>query len=501
MDDRTLERRSAMRRQSAAWMTYAVVGMFTLSSIFAGQPLLAQGQAKRTVNIAVVGFQPTTQTAETDVIEGIGAYLKGRPDLRLMPSEAVNSFLTSLELQQDAQARGELKQGEEFYKKGKKAYELLKVEEAVGHFESALTVFNQSMPFMESNRYLLLTHLYLGMSKILLKRNDEGRAHIRTMLVLDPQRNTRSLNAKFFPPDIIAIYNKLKKSVQAETKASINLSIEYGGMAEQGGARVLLDGNRVGVAPYQATGIVAGKHQLTVYKRGFERWSQTVELKSGNNNVQASLRRWVPFRSVVDPSGDLSAQTQLKKISGGLQAEVLILGQLEVVDKQKQSIMVRGQLYNVASGEFSKLENLPLEEPSLAKQRGFRLGKQLMDNLTAQGDVIAAGANAFAGAPSTVAPGEGDFKPLTPPTGNVDEKLQPKAVEELPSIRDHELPESFRKQPLPSIERKPPFYKRRNFWLIAGGAVVVLGAGVLLFTDIAKSDADNNILVIDNPGN
>jgi hypothetical protein len=48
---------------------------------------------------------------------------------------------------------------------------------------------------------------------------------------------------------------------------------------------------------------------------------------------------------------------------------------------------------------------------------------------------------------------------------------------------------------------RTPFYKEPLFWWIVGGAAVAGVGGVLLFTDVAKTDADNNVLVIGNPGN
>jgi tetratricopeptide (TPR) repeat protein len=464
---------------------------------FSLPPLSAQVNS-RTITIAVVGFQPTISPLENDLIEGMHAYLKWRADLKVIPSDSIGTFITTQELKQDSSARAELNRAEELYKQGKKAYELLKIDQAIQYFEQSLSMFNKTLPYLESNRYLLMTYLYLGMSKISLKRVDEGRRDIRSMLAIDPQRQKRTLNTKFFPPDIIATYRKLKKEVVTQANASLNVAVD------QIGARVLLDGNRLETAPVTIASLVPGAHRLTVYKRGFERWSENIEVKSGANNVTVKMERWVPFKTVAGAS-PLGEHTALFRSAGeSLRASVLILGNVENTAKNstannsndRRSYSIRTQLHGLNNGEFSSIETEKIDDLGQAKQRGFRLAKLLLDHLTAQGEVMPPTAGAIAGAAN-------GFQSMEPDKAAPD-KLAPQSPQSNESPNIIQTPEQFvYKEPTPPKVRelRTPFYKEPLFWWIVGGAAVAGVGGVLLFTDVAKTDADNNVLVIGNPGN
>ncbi len=462
------------------WFVVFLVPIFAFQSLlfsFASFDRLAVAQSAP--EIAIVGFQPAVEAVERDLLEGLSSYLQGQANVRVVSAESVNSFLTKMELKETSDAQTKLKQAEESFRAGKRAYELLKADVAVREFTAALRAFEKSMAYLESNRYLLMAYLYLGMSKFLRKKTKEGRDAIRAMIVLDPKRASRKLSAKFFPPKIISTYEDIKQEVLANSKATL----EVNSTPER--ARVLLDGVRVGRTPYKATGLSAGKHYVSVYKRGFARWSQAVTLKPGKNSVDAELKRNLAYPPVERRALFISQSTALQQTAKQLGADILLLATLQAAPAKKSAYQIKGQLFSASTGSFSRVEVLQVENSGLAKQRGFRFGKILLDNLNEQGAVV----------PWTR--GSGDRLAKQEPQSGREADLQVPALSDVPGITETDIPELAEWQAI-KRSRKKPFYKSTWFWVVVG-AVVAGGAGVLVFTDIGKSDADHNILVIDNP--
>ena len=458
-------------KQLRPFIAVATIFFFSCSLVL---PTAVFGQAKSKPKVAILGFQPTTTAMEEEVLEGLSAYLAGRQDIDVVPVASVKSFVTKQELKQNSKARQAIRKGEKFYKQGKASYEVLKINEAIGHFEAALKSFEQSIEFMESNKVLLTTYLYLGMSKILVKRKKEGRQDIRKMIVLDSKRDKRRLSKKFFPPDIIKTYGALKKDVQSKANGQVKIT------STPSGGRVLIDGLRVGQTPYEVSGMSAGEHTITVYKRGYDRWSKAVKIKAGDNNISAKLERAAVF-APVDPERDPFGLDRelLKQAADDIDADIFVLAVAE--DGRKGGLSVKGQLYSVRSGDLGALESLQVENDGVAKQRGFRFGKELLRSLDSRGKVIAQ---------------IGGKKTKKKKRSKDQGKPNDDSFTALPGGGDDF--QDFKGSAVASDSS--PFYKKWWFWAIVGGAVVAGGASLFLFTDTFNSGSGGNVLVIDNPG-
>ena len=444
------------------------------------RPIAAQ---EKQTDIAIVGFVPTVGAIEKDVIEGLETYLKGRQDVGLTPTSDVKSFITQHELKRTTAMRLRIKQAEELYKKGRKEYDQLKLDAAVATFRKALVTFEEVLPYLEKNRYLLSTHLYLGMCLLLQKKKKEGRAEIRQMVLLDLQREKRKLSSKFFSPDVIKNYESIKRDVMKDTAAQLVV------VANVDGARVYLDGRRLAGAPLKLSKLAEGEHRITVFRRGYERLTKIVQLKKGMNRINFELVRSVPFR-VVESNPMLSGGERpiFSEAKSRIAANVFILANAQPLSNK--GLLIKAQLYSTRSGEFSEVVEIEIDDESKAKQRGFRLGKQLLSNLNDQGDVLPVvwGKSKSQEILTTV---EKDSEPVASelsdqftalPTGDFD----PNQRQKMSDYRG-----SF-------VSEKKPFYKKWWFWTIVGGAAVA--GGGYFFIANSGSGSNDNVLVINNPG-
>ncbi|RPJ11062.1 MAG: PEGA domain-containing protein [Deltaproteobacteria bacterium] len=100
----------------------------------------------------------------------------------------------------------------------------------------------------------------------------------------------------------------LEVKAREKTRVEVSLRKPMGGIlvaAEPAGANVVIDGNRVGVSPYEGKGLAPGKHRVRVEKEGFEAWEKEVMVK-GNEQAQVTVKLRTIAGAVVirtEPSG------------------------------------------------------------------------------------------------------------------------------------------------------------------------------------------------------
>ena len=401
--------------------------------------------------VAIVGYRTKENTAENRVRSKMKFGDKDK--VRLVPDSVVAKYVRDLWELDSLDNRDRLKNAYKNFKKGKELYRKLKVDEAIVLLNSAVRGYREGLSSLRDNKYLLASHLYLGMALMIRGREKEGKEFIRQMIVLDAKRKRHRLPKEEFPPKIVQAHNKLTDQVSKGSMGTVVIQ------TTPKHAIVYFDGVKQPRSPMVIREVPVGDHFVMVEKAGHRQRSRRVVVKPGENKVRFNLEAWTPtdvypFQKRSDPL----TNTLLKNLANQLAAHILVLG--SIVTNSKGDKVLLGQLYDSRSKEFSKIESQKMSKGNIGGA-ATKLSKKLREHLSVSGYVVA--------------------------------ELSPGAEGEVLSTIEQRVEDERSSD---SIDKKP-LYKKWWFWAIVGG-VAAGGAGTF-FLIKQNSDPDFNVLAIDNP--
>ena len=179
----------------------------------------------------------------------------------------------------------------------------------------------------------------LGLANAGLGNMPAAKAAFRRCAVLDP---TRQLDPVNYPPQIVSLYEEVRKSAQADTQARLTINAPKG-------ATAWLDGRQVLDTASEIT-LPSGDHFLLVRAQSGEADFQALSLKPGEvKGATATLRPRAVGQPAADSSGRSRQTRELYRSIGQYvdRDPVLLAGVLP-------NGQVALQLYAPASGNFSK---------------------------------------------------------------------------------------------------------------------------------------------------
>lgn len=352
--------------------------------------------------------------------------------------------------------------------KGKKDYEQLEYDQALQELTVAKKEFIVNLSHLRSNRDLLDAHLYLGMTYIALSlesKNDKQKklaeSEFEKVVMLDPQRE---LSLRNYSPDVIQIYDKVKKKMIANNRITVTID------ANVPQAKVYLNGKLLGPTPIK-TRLIPGDYYFLAERKGMRSWSQLMKLKDPVEHVTANMQ---PTRENADWNGmfqiregaeqqtaDMGEVVNMSRSIGG---EIVFLTNLEEIDHQTRLL---GQLYDIRTQEYSQVAISEVgkspEDHSKPNRdiepAAYDLAKALASMIRPDGYLINSGQTLMGVDPSRVVP------------------------QKAPEVQEHQAPEA-------------KLYE--NWWFWAG--VVALGVGGYFAVNhyIGSSGSD---ITVDNKGN
>lgn len=408
--------------------------------------------------LAVVGFRTAETPAEAFLRSELFDEFNKSKRVRMVPEPLTNQIVEDVWAEDKSTSRQLIKDASANFNEGKKMYSQLSMEDAINSFNKAVVGYREGIGALRDNRYLLISHLYLGMALMVLGRKQEGQNFIREMIVLDANRNQRKLSQTEFPPEVIQTHRNVTKQVLGAPVG--NLSITY----KPSGAKVYVDAVLQGGKDKTTLDLPVGEHFVVVEKKGYRQFSKRVLIKPGNNPLNVELEEW-QLLSPYSPEkrNSLLATEDLFKLASDLSTNMLVLGSISTMSNGRSEVVA--QLFDIRTKEFSKIEKIEASESEL-QFSGRKLAKKLLESLSKTGSIV------MESSPSQEAASSRIRAPLPKQSAS-------------PVIREKD-----------SSKNSMAIHKQWWFWTALG--VVVVGAGGYFLLG-KKSDPSFNILEIDNP--
>ncbi len=397
---------------------------------------------------SLAGFRSSGTDLETQFRQVLWDRLKDLDRFKLVSDSIVNTQVGEMWSAEQKESSEVLDEAYKNYVKGKKQYENLDIDEAIKSLNAAVKGYREGIGALRENKYLLASHLYLGMALVIRGSVAEGKEYIRQMIVLDPGRVGHRPPAAVFPPKIVNLHQELTQEVLKGTTGAVSIRIK------PLGATIYLDGVEQGPSPVDIRNVPAGEHYIIAEKKGFSRFSKPLVVVAGNNLVDGRLEEW----SLVSPfpfamRGQESITDPLVKLGDDLNSHILVLG--KITDPAGDRASAAAQIFDVRSKEFSKIEAVALDRKRV-KKSAEELAKKLLADVTIDGLVIPQLKPELEAFPVTAEPGG------------------PKSV---------------------LIIVPSPFYETWWFWTIVGVAVAGGTAGIFLL----RSTPDYHVVNVGNP--
>jgi hypothetical protein len=332
------------------------------------------------------------------------------------------------------------------------------MEEAINSFNKSVVGYREGIGALRDNRYLLISHLYLGMSLMVLGRKQEGENFIREMIVLDSNRSQRKLSQTEFPPEVIQVHRNVTKQVLSAPIG--NLSVSF----KPTDAKVYVDAVLQEGKDKAEIALPVGEHFVVVEKKGFRQFSKRILIRPGSNPINVDLEEWQllsPYS--LERRNNLLATEDLFKLAADLSTNMLLLGNISSSGNGRST--VSAQLFDVRTKEFSKVERMEVADADV-QFSGRKIARRLLDHLSRTGSIIPE---------SVAAAGESGSRI----------KANPSKQTASPVVRERR-----------SSKEGLAIHKKWWFWTAVG--VVVAGAGGYFLLG-KKSDPSFNVLEIDNP--
>lgn len=429
-----------------------LVSLFTLTSFLGSQALAG--------SVPTVAVPPLGDSPDQRASDAIGKAFKAAGKVSVVDRAAVDRYLQT----QRKTVAGEIRPGREASEalaKGENAYRRLKIQEAVNWLTKAKLAYRKQLLDDESFQGLRAAQFHLAMTY--LASRDEARAteELREVVRLDPERNTRKLSEKLYPPSIRALYKKVRDETAKKPHGDLEVS------SAPAKAMVYVDGKAVGPAPVTVRSLPLGEHFVRIAAEGSETNFAPKFIVAGENRLEAELK---PL-AVIDPYktfGTVGATSEIDHRRAAFLDEMgLALGADIILFLTPGQAEVSGQLYDQRSQEVSPVVTDASPEGLVAK---------LVRCIDSEGYV---------------------FKPAEP-----EKRAEAAAEKKLPTQLQPDAEGTFSsqarapKESEPRTAKGPVWYRNPWIWAAVGGGLLVAGGlGILLFTDIGRSDSRSTLKV------
>lgn len=349
-------------------------------------------------------------------------------------------------------------------KEGQEAYRRLQIKRAIDLLTQAKLQFRKELYEEESFEGLRSAQFHLAMAFLASKETGRAKEELRDIYILDPQRRARKVSAKLYPPNIRNLYQEVQKEMSRKKQAELYIK------TKPPGAIVWVDGKTVGSSPVRVKRLPVGEHFLRLDLKGTDGFFGSKFVVEGSNQVDISLTSeksidMAKYFATVTSSNEIDHRRAafLDDLGVALGTDILLFlspGKAEV----------HGQLYDQRSQETSSIVKASAPEDLVAK---------LVQYLDAEGYVASVGEK---------------HKTKARPS----KKAVPLPTHLQPSQKKT-FTEQAQPQRIPKVDQAHPWYQNPWIWLAVGASVLVLGGSILLFTDLAKSDASKSNLTLTIP--
>jgi len=344
---------------------------------------------------------------------------------------------------------------------GQKAYRKLKITEATNLLKRAKTIYRNHLYDEESFQGLRAAQFHLAMAYLASKDRARAKEELREIVLLDPDRNTRKLSSKLYPPTIRNLYKETRDEIKKGESGNIEIK------SKPRGALVFMDGKNFGSTPVRIKKVPVGEHFFRLTLEGTDGHFGSKFIVEGKNRFTIELKavethNITHYFSVVRNSKDID-----HKRAAFLDEMGLTLGADIIIFLSPGQSKVKGQLYDQRSQEVSPIENASSPEKLVAK---------LLKYLDADGYV--ASPEEMIKAERQPAASHSKLSPRLTPNANQTFTDQTKAKPQLHTL---------------------PWYQNKWIWIGAGAGLLLVGGSVLLLTDIAKSNASSSNITVTIP--
>lgn len=228
--------------------------------------------------------------------------------------------------------------GRDALKEGKVLYDRAQPDQAIPVLEQASRQLAAGLATSTDVRDLHDALTLLGLANAGLGNQDAARAAFRRSVTLDP---TRQLDAVNYPPQIVALFEEVRKAAGAEVPGIISLSPPTGAEVWIDGRQVLTSGDLK---------LIPGEHHVLVKGAEGTGWFESVTLGPGERKALAQgLSPRAIGRPAADPAGRTRQTRDLYRSIGQYtdRDPVLLAG----IAANGQVAL---QIYAPASGNFSR---------------------------------------------------------------------------------------------------------------------------------------------------
>lgn len=360
---------------------------------------------------------------------------------------------------------GTLSAAEQKFRLGEEQYRKLKIKESINSLQEAKILFRQNLKSENAFEGLRSTQFYLAMAFQANNQEERAKDELRQVYVIDPERKTRKLPEKLYPPSIRTLLDDVKKEFSQKPTGDLEV------ISFPPGALAYVDGKSAGTTPATVKNLPVGEHFVRIVLDAKTDVSASKFVISGLNRFEPDLSVTLPqniyqFFQVVNPSEELDHHrvSFLDSMGVTLGAEIFVFltpGQQEVT----------GQLYDQRSQAVSS----PISEKS-----PDLLVKKLMALIDPSGYVVAA-------------PKAQD--PMKQPQNESSARASssPNFEPPTPSPLSEDLARQARRS------RDGSWFSRNKLYVYAGGGALLVGAGVFFALSALGGESSNSVLNVSIP--
>ena len=406
---------------------------------------------------AIVGFR-SENSAREDQLRKVLSKQVSSSDFRVLDSASIDRKLQNYTpSKKDPKMLAKIASAYEHYNAGIEYYSKLDLTNALKEFNSAVKGYRQGISLLRDNYYLLFSELYLGITLHFLGKEKEGKNRIREMVRFDSKRGSRTLPPRDFPPKIVQLHKQVTQSVLSGPSTTVTIE------SIPSGAKVVFDGSEVGKTPIRLKKVPAGQHFVVFEMSGYHLERAPIDIGSTPKRFKQVLKEKKLFQA---RSGERTSSTkeELAQVASLLNADVLILGQVQTIPSGQ--VQVKSQVFDTRSKSLSKVHQEIVDARKLRLQTTPKKLRQM------------------GLASNTEKKSLRRRPPLTQRT------------DPLPQSREFS---EFQEEPDRRVKSEKSILKKWWFWAIVGGVAVGGGVGAALL--LKSSDAESNFVNINNPLN
>lgn len=230
--------------------------------------------------------------------------------------------------------------GRERLKEGTVLYERAQPDQAIPVLSDAVRLLENGLAVSTDSRDLLDALMTLGLAQVGMGEDEPSRQTFLRAVLLDP---SRQLDTVRYSPDVVDVYESVRKEVNAETPGRLNLTASMD-------ANVWIDGRAIGATPQRGLEVAPGEHYILVRAQNGASQYSAVEVRSGETKDIDALLQVRSIGTVAADAAGRSKQTrELYKGVGAYVGDAVVLLAGVTPDGK-----VGVQLYSPQSGNFSR---------------------------------------------------------------------------------------------------------------------------------------------------